>query len=281
MDKSSTLHKLNPAFDDKGILRVGVGLGRADLNNNEQHIVIRPKQHHITTLIVRNYHDEVHHQGRHFTSGIICSRGYCIVTKKHLIDGKLNKCVTCCKLQEKCVHQQMADLPPQQLLPSAPDTHVGLDVIGPWKVLTCRTMGSVSSGKCWTVLFALLPMKTMPLRAPPGDFGHPTDIFGCHWQREQHLVNTFWSRWCKEYLLTLQPLMCWQVKKHNLCVSNIILLKVDARRKDWPYGCVIETLPSIDIRVRKVRTHTMKDGKLHIYLRPVTEVVLLIPAGEE
>ena len=28
---------------------------------------------------------------------------------------------------------------------------------------------------------ALLTMKTMPLHAPPGDFGRPTDIFGYQW----------------------------------------------------------------------------------------------------
>ena len=116
---------------------------------------------------------------------------------------------------------------------------------------------------------ALLTMKATPLRAPPGDFGHPTDIFGYQWRRVQHLANTFWSRWHKEYLPTLQPRTRWQVKKDNLCVSDIVLLKADAHKNDWPY----ETLPSAHNQVRKVRIGTMKDGKPHIYLRPVTEVI--------
>ena len=112
---------------------------------------------------------------------------------------------------------------------------------------------------------ALLTMKTMPLRAPAGDFGHPTYIFGHQWQCVQHLANTFWSRWRKGYLLTMQPRTWWKVKKHNLCVSDIVLLKADAHRNDWPYERVIETLLSAVGRVQKVRIHTMEDGKPHIY----------------
>jgi len=39
-----------------------------------------------------------------------------------------------------------------------------------------------------------LIMKTTPLPAPLGDFGHPPDIFGSQWRRLQHFTNTFWSR---------------------------------------------------------------------------------------
>ena len=40
-----------------------------------------------------------------------------------------------------------------------------------------------------------------------------------------------------------------EVKKHNLCVSDIILLKAEAHRNDCPFERVIETLPSTNGQV--------------------------------
>jgi len=72
--------------------------------------------------------------------------------------------------------------------------------------------------------------------------------------------------------------MQWQVKKHNLCVSDMVLLKADAHRNNWPHG--LRHCPAYTAGFVKCEsTHTMKDDKPHIYLWPITEVVLLLPAG--
>ena len=50
----------------------------------------------------------------------------------------------------------------------------------------------------------LLTMKSKVVLAPPGVF-QPADVY-CRkrWRRVQHLANEFWSRWRKEFLLSLQ-----------------------------------------------------------------------------
>ena len=55
----------------------------------------------------------------------------------------------------------------------------------------------------------LLTMKSKVLLAPPGTF-EPADIYACRrWRRVQHLANEFWSRWRKEFLLSLQERQKW------------------------------------------------------------------------
>ena len=124
----------------------------------------------------------------------------------------------------------------------------------------------------------ILTMKTTPLYAPPGDYTQTTNTFGCQWRRVQHLAETFWSRWRREFLPTLQPHTRWHSKKRDLRIGDVVLLNIDAHRNDWPYGCVIWTLPSSDGRVHKARIKTAKNGDTQIYSRPVTELILLLPA---
>ena len=429
VDKASPLYKLNPLLDEDGVLVVGGRLAQANLAIREKHPTILPKQHHVSTLVVQHCHKKVHHQGRNITAGALRAEGYWIVGSKRLIDAILNKCVTCRKLRGKRLQQQMADLPPERIEPSAPFTHVGLDVFGPWEVITRRTRGGSACSKRWAVLFTcmstravhievieemtassfinalrrfmalrgpvkclysdcgtnfigahnvlnaalkemdktlvnryltdnglawkfnvprashmggvwermigvcrrildavlretkvplthellttflaevcaivnsrplvpvstdpeapeiltpatILTMKTTPLYAPPGDYTQTTNTFGRQWRRVQHLAETFWSRWRREFLPTLQPRTRWHSKKRDLRVGDVVLLNIDAHRNDWPYGRVISTLPSSDGRVRKARIKTAKNGDTQIYSRPVTELILLLPAEE-
>lgn len=62
--KKSHLYRLDPYVDDTGILRVGGRLRQTNLSLKEKHPVLLPKEHHVSKLLVRHYHEEVHHQGR-------------------------------------------------------------------------------------------------------------------------------------------------------------------------------------------------------------------------
>ena len=44
---------------------------------------------------------------------------------------------------------------------------------------------------------------------------------------------------------------------------------------DWPKGLIKRTFPSRDGLVRKVKVRTITDAKPHIYVWPVTEIVVL------
>merc|ERR1712035_283207 len=61
--KSSHLYKLCPRLED-GVLRVGGRLSKAALPLESKHPIILSKDLHISTLLLRNVHQEVGHSGR-------------------------------------------------------------------------------------------------------------------------------------------------------------------------------------------------------------------------
>lgn len=77
--KSSPLWRLDPFIDENGVIRVGGRLNEASLSHEEKRPLILPGHHHVTTLIIRQYHEENKHQGRHVTEGAIRSAGFWIL----------------------------------------------------------------------------------------------------------------------------------------------------------------------------------------------------------
>ncbi len=66
--KNGRLHKLNPFLDNEGILRVGGRLSQAMLHPHVKHPVLLPKNSHMSALIIKHFHDKVHHQGYGMTA---------------------------------------------------------------------------------------------------------------------------------------------------------------------------------------------------------------------
>ena len=118
--KKSALYRLDPFVDDNGILHVGGRLQRARLEYKEKHPVLLPKGHHVSKLIVRHYHSQVHHQGRQITHGAIRQAGYWLVDGHHMVAKELNQCVLCKKLRGPPLEQRMADLPADRIEATPP-----------------------------------------------------------------------------------------------------------------------------------------------------------------
>ncbi|XP_047675241.1 uncharacterized protein LOC125145656 [Tachysurus fulvidraco] len=55
----------------------------------------------------------------------------------------------------------MADLPADRLSTDSPFTYVGLDVFGPWSVITRRTRGGQSNSKRWAVIFTCMSTQAI------------------------------------------------------------------------------------------------------------------------
>ena len=161
LPKTSTLAKLCPVIDKDGLLRVGGRLNQADLSNEERHPIILPSSYHISALIVRHFHDQVKHQGRVFTHGLIRRSGYWIIGGKRLINSIIDKCLKCKKLRGQCQIQKMADLPADRVSPAPPFSYVGLDVFGPWQICARRTRGGLAHGKRWAVLFTCMSTRAI------------------------------------------------------------------------------------------------------------------------
>ncbi|XP_034547118.1 uncharacterized protein LOC117818374 isoform X1 [Notolabrus celidotus] len=424
VSKSSTLRKLNPFVDAEGLLRVGGRMPATHTPWEERHPIIVPNKQHIATLLVRHYHEQVAHQGRHLTEGALRSAGLWLIGGKRLVSNIIHKCVICKRLRGKVEEQQMASLPADRVSPGPPFTSVGVDVFGPWTVSSRRTRGGVAENKRWAVIFTcmvtravhievleslssssfvnalrrftairgpvrlfrsdqgtnfvgackelqirsgdpelatylldkgstwtfnpphashmggawermigvarrildalllkrntchmshevlvtlmsevmaimnarpLVPVSSDPdmpavltpamlltqkietvLPPSPGQFDLK-DLHSKQWKQVQTLADAFWKRWRQEYLVTLQARQKWHVDKPNLNKGDVVLLKdAQAKRNEWPVGIVVDVFPSEDKKVRKVDVKVVKQGTPKVYLRPVSELVLLL-----
>ncbi|KAJ8015814.1 hypothetical protein DPEC_G00000260 [Dallia pectoralis] len=123
----------------------------------------------------------------------------------------------------------------------------------------------------------LLTQKASIAPAPPGDF-KVDHLHKSQWRQVQSLADCFWKRWRQEFLATLQPRRKWAEVRPNLQEGDVVLLRdCQVKRNEWPIGLITKTMPSSDDRVRKVMVKTVKQGTVKEYLRPINELVVLLP----
>lgn len=124
---------------------------------------------------------------------------------------------------------------------------------------------------------ALLTQKIDILPAPAGDYGD-SDLYKQQWRQVQQLSNTFWDRWRKQFLPTLQGRRKWQTTQPNIKPGTVVLLKdSQAPRNEWPFGLVTQAFSSEDGKVRKVEVKVKRPGGPKLFLRPISEIVFLLP----
>ena len=134
MKRSSSLYRLDPFLDEKGLVRVGGRVRQADVPLEAKHLLIIPKGSYVTELIIREFHTANYHQGYGITHNALRQNGYWIINGRSEVSRLISKCVTCRKLRSERLKQKMADLPPERINPAAPFTYTGMDVFGPWHV---------------------------------------------------------------------------------------------------------------------------------------------------
>ncbi|KAM4795653.1 uncharacterized protein WCC33_000721 [Rhinophrynus dorsalis] len=126
----------------------------------------------------------------------------------------------------------------------------------------------------------LLTQKLGSIPVPPGNFKSGNLCYD-QWRRVQHLANCFWNHWKMEYLSTLQGRRKWQRLNPNIKIGDLVLLKdQQAERIDWPMGLIIKSVPSDDGKIRKVEVKVARQGTVKTFIRPITELILLLPFGE-
>uniref|UniRef100_A0A1A8B011 Uncharacterized protein n=1 Tax=Nothobranchius furzeri TaxID=105023 RepID=A0A1A8B011_NOTFU len=76
--KYSKLKGLNPTLDEDGVLRGG-RLNQSALHPHIKHPVILPKNSHISSLLVKHFHERIHHQGRGMTVNELRANGWWIL----------------------------------------------------------------------------------------------------------------------------------------------------------------------------------------------------------
>ncbi|XP_006811478.1 uncharacterized protein LOC102806687 [Saccoglossus kowalevskii] len=109
----------------------------------------------------------------------------------------------------------------------------------------------------------------------PGVFEKSDMYARKRWRQSQYLIDVFWCRWRKEYLVTLQQRPKWQRKRRNVQVGDIVLV-VDKSvpRNSWLMGVVETTFKDKKGDVRSCRVRT----KTSILERPVAKLCILVKA---
>lgn len=127
--KDHKLHKLSPFLDEKGILRMG---GRqATLHPHIKHPAILPKISHISALLIKHFHEKVHHQGRGMTMNELRANRWWILGCSDAILSHIFKCVKCRKYRRNIEEQKMSDLLEDRMETTLPFTYTGIDCFGP------------------------------------------------------------------------------------------------------------------------------------------------------
>ncbi|XP_065085825.1 uncharacterized protein LOC135707839 [Ochlerotatus camptorhynchus] len=157
LPKSSSLYKLTPWLDERGILRMRTRIAACQYATEDaKKPIILPRKHHITTLIISHYHNRYHHQNHETVINEL--------RQKYQI-GRLRSCFKQVRRDcQRCKNDGatpnppiMADLPPGRLAAfSRPFTHTGVDYFGPIEVVVGRRVE-----KRWGMLATCLTVRAI------------------------------------------------------------------------------------------------------------------------
>ena len=127
--RKSSLYKLSPFLDDKGLLRVKTRLELSQLSYDEKCPVIVPKGH-LAELIVRYQHQLLKHAGVSMLMSSV-RNSYWVIGLRRIAKRVKRTCFACQRLDSKASSQPFAPLPEVRVQPNAPFSVVGIDHAGP------------------------------------------------------------------------------------------------------------------------------------------------------
>ena len=137
---SSKIISLVPQLDEDGLLRANGRLQHADyLPYDVKYPIILPRDHYITKLIVRQYHEDGNHAmgTNHLMSKL--SERFWIVRAREVIRQVEHECGKCKRIKTKAAEQIMAPLPPIRVKePLIAFSRVGVDYAGPFVTIQGR-----------------------------------------------------------------------------------------------------------------------------------------------
>ena len=121
-----------------GLLVVGGRLKHASILSGIKNPIILPRDHHVSRMIVQEYHENTRLGVEWVLSRIRCK--FWIVNARNMVKRVKRACVTCKRLFAVPMNRKMADLPPERCLPNVrPFSYTGLDFFGPFYVKIGRS----------------------------------------------------------------------------------------------------------------------------------------------
>ncbi|XP_036140869.1 uncharacterized protein LOC118644969 [Monomorium pharaonis] len=188
---STSLIKLNPITDSRGLLRVGGRLKHSLLDPEERHPIILPADSHFTLLIVEDCHRRSLHGGVQLTLSLLRQR-YWVLRGRALTKRVIHRCVRCVRWRAAPAPQQMGDLPQERVRPFRPFLNTGIDYAGPVQLRTTKGRGH-RSYKAYVAVFVCLSTRAVHLEVVSD---YTTEAFLAALRRfvsRRGLCRTLWS----------------------------------------------------------------------------------------
>ncbi|XP_058827850.1 uncharacterized protein LOC131687775 [Topomyia yanbarensis] len=155
--KNSSIYKLSPFLDEKGVLRMlGRSAGCKFIQPSAAHTILLPKKHPLTTLVVRFYHERYHHLNHETVVNELCQK-YRIPKMRRVCYKIRQDCQACKNVRARPQPPVMADLPSARLgAYSRPFSYAAIDYFGPMQVVVGRCVE-----KSWGVLITCLVVRAV------------------------------------------------------------------------------------------------------------------------
>ena len=121
-----------------------------------KHPVLLPREGHITSVIMRYYHEKVAHAGRGITINELGSQGYWIINCTSAVKSIISKCVDCRRFRGKVCQQKMGDLPSDRLTQETLFAYCDINMFGPFLV-----KGGPKQRKYYCTMFICISSKAV------------------------------------------------------------------------------------------------------------------------
>jgi len=98
--------------------------------------------------------------------------------------------------------------------------------------------------------------------------------FPALWRKRKAVLNSFWKRWRRDYMMMLSPLKKWRKSdEQSLGVGDVVLImESEAPRNTWKMARVLETYMNTQGQVTSAKLKTPRGRPIH---RSVRQLALL------
>lgn len=110
--RKSKLRALDPYLDEEGLIRVGGRLRNAMISEDQKHPIVLPAKHFVTSLIMKEEHERLHHCPPEQLLSSVRHR-YWPISGRREAHKVVRKCIKCFRFRPSYPEVKMGDLPAQ------------------------------------------------------------------------------------------------------------------------------------------------------------------------
>lgn len=157
--KGSSIVKLTPWLDDRGLLRVAGRLKFSNLSFDSKHQLIIPPQSRLAHLLVVQMHQLTMHGGPQLLMAQL-RKFFWMNRFRQICKSVIHRCVSCIRFAQKPPEQLMGHLPKERVTVGEPFARTGVDFAGPFNVKRSAGRPTRSAAevleKVWVAIFVCL-----------------------------------------------------------------------------------------------------------------------------